>query len=542
MKKKNVVSLIAGSVVLIAVALCAIFIKNLDSESGRYYMTFVSLLPPIIAITLALITKEVYSSLFIGIFAGALFYAEFRPVKLIDTIINDGLLSKLADEWDMGILIFLVLLGIMVALVNRAGGSAAFGNWAQKNIKTRTGAQLATFILGVLIFVDDYFNCLTVGSVMLPLTDSHKISRSKLAYLIDATAAPICMIAPISSWAAAVSGVVEGDESGLSLFCSAIPYNFYSLLTIVMILCLIFMKFDYGPMKRHEKNAANGDLFTEGERNFTDVKYEFTGKSSLLDLVLPIALLIVCCICGMLYNGGFFSGTSFIDAFAGCDASIGLPWGSLIALVITIIYLLARRVISFKHAMDVFRRASARWFPRFSSLPRVDARKYDKPARPDVTFLLWKTQATDLKLLPAIIFLVALGLAFATDTSWGTFTILIPIIQHIFTPGTEIFIIGISACLAGAVCGDHCSPISDTTIMASAGAECNHINHVSTQLPYALTVAGVSFFAYLLCAFIQNWLVVLPISVAVLIGLLFLIRFLSRRADALAPTVERADG
>lgn len=545
MKKKTLVSLIAGSVVLIAVALCAIFIKNLDSESGRYYMTFVSLLPPIIAITLALITKEVYSSLFIGIFAGALFYAEFRPVKLIDTIINDGLLSKLADEWDMGILIFLVLLGIMVALVNRAGGSAAFGNWAQKNIKTRTGAQLATFILGVLIFVDDYFNCLTVGSVMLPLTDSHKISRSKLAYLIDATAAPICMIAPISSWAAAVSGVVEGDESGLSLFCSAIPYNFYSLLTIVMILCLIFMKFDYGPMKRHEKNAANGDLFTEGERNFTDVKYEFTGKSSLLDLVLPIALLIVCCICGMLYTGGFFSGTSFIDAFAGCDASIGLPWGSLIALVITIIYLLARRVISFKDAMDCLPKGFCAMVPAILilSLAWTLGNMTNLLGADVYVSSLMENAAHGLEnFLPAIIFLVALGLAFATGTSWGTFTILIPIIQHIFTPGTEIFIIGISACLAGAVCGDHCSPISDTTIMASAGAECNHINHVSTQLPYALTVAGVSFFAYLLCAFIQNWLVVLPISVAVLIGLLFLIRFLSRRADALAPTVERADG
>lgn len=512
---------------------------KVDSGS-RYYATFMALVPPIIAIALALITKEVYSSLFVGIIAGALLYANFNPVKTVTTTVNEGFISTLADSWNVGILIFLVLLGTIVALVNKAGGSIAFGRWAQTHIKTRVGAQLATFALGVLIFIDDYFNCLTVGSVMRPLSDSHKISRAKLAYLIDATAAPICMIAPISSWAAAVSGVVEGKD-GLQLFISAIPYNFYSLLTIVMIIALTFMKFDYGPMKRHELNAIKGDLFSEGEHNEEDIKNDVNKNGKVIDLILPVVVLIVCCIIGMIYSGGFFDSSSsdymdFIGAFADSSASVGLTYGGLITLIIVIAYLLLRRTISFTESMDCLKKGFCAMVPAILILTlawTLNGMTSNLGAAQYVSELMSKSASHLANFLPAIIFLVAVGLSFSTGTSWGTFGILIPIVVAVFRSQGDMLIIAISACLSGAVCGDHCSPISDTTIMASAGAQCNHLNHVSTQLPYALTVAGVSVVAYLIAGFIKQWYIVLPIAAVLMVATLFVIKTVtSKKATA----------
>ena len=509
-------------------------VEELSTVASPYYSTYLALLPPVIAIVLALITKEVYSSLFIGILSGALLATNFNPVGTLTTIVNDGFVSSVADSWNAGILIFLVLLGMMVALINKAGGSYAFGNWAKTHVKSRVGAQLATLFLGVLIFVDDYFNCLTVGSIMKPVSDSKNVSRAKLAYLIDATAAPVCMIAPISSWAAAVAGVVV-SVNGLALFVKAIPYNFYSLLTLVMIVTITLLKFDYGPMKRHEENAMNGDLFSEGERNEGDgTVVESNAKGKVIDLVLPILVLIVSCVLGMVYTGGFFDGENFIDAFSNCDASAGLALGSAVAVVLTVIYLICRRVISFNDAMGALPKGFCAMVPAILILCfawtlngitgslGADVYVYD----------LMLGAAEGLKmLLPAVIFLVAVALAFATGTSWGTFGILIPIVTAIFPPVdgvmSELLVIGISACLAGAVCGDHCSPISDTTIMASAGAQCNHVNHVSTQLPYALTVAAVSFVCFIIAGFIQNWLVVLPIGIALMIGTLLCIKFIT---------------
>lgn len=503
--------------------------------TGMVEGSFLALVPPIIAIILALVTKEVYSSLFIGVVAGALFYTKFHPVAALNTMLKDGFIAKLSDSWNVGILIFLVLLGILVALITKAGGSAAFGRWAQKHIKTRTGAQLATFVLGVLIFVDDYFNCLTVGSVMRPVTDSHNISRAKLAYIIDATAAPICIIAPISSWAAAVSGVVEG-QNGLSLFCRSIPYNFYSLVTIFMIVVISIMNFDYGPMRHHEFNAMNGDLFSEGERNTSDENEVVGTKGKVIDLVLPVILLVLCCVAGMIYTGGFFGGkVGFIDAFANSDASVGLSWGAFIAIIVTTAYLCLRRVISFKDAMACIPKGfismiapililTLAW--TLSGMTQLMNGKYY------VAGLMHSAAGGLSNFLPAIIFLVALALAFATGTSWGTFGILIPIVVAVFGSG-EILTIGISACLAGAVCGDHCSPISDTTIMASAGAQCNHVNHVTTQLPYAMTAAAVSFVGYIIAGFIQHWYIALPITLALMFGTLLVIKKItSKNAEA----------
>ncbi len=493
-----------------------------------------ALLPPLIAIVLALITKEVYSSLFAGIVSAVILVAKFHPVHVADGL-NGGFISSLADEWDVGILIFLVLLGIMVVLINKAGGSVAFGEWASKHVKTRVGAQLATFVLGVLIFVDDYFNCLTVGSVMRPISDSHKISRAKLAYLIDATAAPVCMIAPVSSWAAAVAGVATAlGMNGILLFVKAIPYNYYSLLTIVMIITISLLKFDFGPMKRHEINAMNGDLFTEGERNDTELKTETTGNGRMIDLLLPVGVLIVCCILGMVYTGGFFSGegVSFIQAFADCDASVGLSWGALIAVIFTIIYMIARKKVNFQDAMASIPKGFIAMVPPILILTFAWTLSGATGALGAKYFVydLMNGSAAALQIfLPAIIFAVALFLAFSTGTSWGTFGILIPIVVAVFPANSELLIIGISACLAGAVCGDHCSPISDTTIMASAGAQCNHVNHVSTQLPYALTVAGVSFVCFILAGLIKNWIIMLPISIALMVGTLFLIKFITKK-------------
>ena len=507
-------------------------------ESGAFaYATILSLLPPVIAIVLALITKEVYSSLFIGVLVGSLLASSFSPAGTMDVMISDGLIA--AVEGSAGIFIFLVILGVLVALINKTGASAAFGEWAKTHIKTRTGATLATFALGVLIFIDDYFNCLTVGSVMLPVTDTHKISRAKLAYIIDATAAPVCMIAPISSWAAAVSKFAEGTGySGIQLFIRAIPYNFYSLLTLVFIIALAFMKFDYGPMAKHERNAMEkGDLFTSGEEHDA-VESELgvgTGRGKVIDLIVPILVLIVICVIGLIYVGGFFDGASFVDAFADTDATVGLPWGSMIALVVTIIYLIARRLISFKDAMACIPKGFVAMVPAILILTFATALKNTTNLLGADVFVegLMESAAAGLEnFLPAVIFLVACFLSFSTGTSWGTFGILIPIVVAIFPADNELLYIGMSACLAGAVCGDHCSPISDTTIMSSAGARCDHINHVSTQMPYAITVAAVSFVSFIIAGLVQSAWLALPIAVALMIGTLFAIKLMVGRKRA----------
>ena len=498
--------------------------------------TFWALVPPIIAIALALITKEAYSSLFIGVLCGALLAADLSPVGALNNVVSDenGMLAAVSGN--AGIFIFLVLLGIIVALVNRSGGSAAFGRWAETHIKTRVGAQLATFLLGVLIFIDDYFNCLTVGSVMRPVTDRHKISRAKLAFLIDATAAPICMIAPVSSWAAAVSGVADDLGSGISgiqLFIEAIPYNFYSLLTLVFIIALALMKFDYGPMRVHEMSAQlNGDLGAQDGSE--DEKGNPKGK--VIDLLLPVIVLIVTCTIGMLYVGGYFGvdwwgGTDcagdFIGAFGNTDAFVGLPWGCLIALVFIVIYFLCRRVMTFKEAMECVPKGFVAMVPPIIILTLAVSLKNMTGLLGAADFVhdaMLGAAAGLYSFLPAVIFLVAVALAFASGTSWGTFGILIPIVTYVLENDPKLMIIGISACLAGAVCGDHCSPISDTTIMASAGAQVEHVKHVSTQLPYALTVAGVSFVTYIFAGFIRNWVVCLLIGAALTVGTLFVLR------------------
>ncbi|WP_352399662.1 Na+/H+ antiporter NhaC family protein [Anaerotignum sp.] len=501
-------------------------------EVSNMYATFWSLVPPLVAIILALITKEVYSSLFVGIIVGALFHSNFNLKQAYLTIFTNqtdgGLLAKLADSWNVGILIFLVVLGIMVSLMNKAGGSAAYGAWARDRIKTRKGALLSTFMLGVLVFVDDYFNCLTVGSVMRPVTDTHKVSRAKLAYIIDATAAPICIIAPISSWAAAVAGVVEG-VNGLDLFIRAIPYNFYALLTIVAMLTLTITNFDFGPMRLHEKNAQEkDDLYTTDSRPYADSEDNVvTGKGKVIDLVLPVIVLIACCVTGMIYTGGFFEGESFINAFAGCDASVGLLLGSTAALLITFLLYIPRRVLSFTEFMTCLPDGFKAMVPAILILTfawTLSGITGLLGAKEFVAGLLASNVGMLQILLPVIVFMIAVFLAFATGTSWGTFGILLPIVVPILDPTSELLIITVAATLAGAVCGDHCSPISDTTIMASTGAQCDHINHVSTQLPYALTVAVVSAINYILAAAIQNWMINLPIAIISMIATILIIK------------------
>ena len=593
------------------------------------YATVWALVPPVVAIVLALITKEVYSSLFVGIVIGGLFYGNvfqsgFSAERSVLHIFEDGLVGVLSDPDNVGILIFLVVLGVMVSMMNKAGGSAAFGEWASEHIKTRIGAQLAAIMLGVLIFIDDYFNCLTVGSVMRPVTDKHQVSRAKLAYLIDATAAPVCIIAPISSWAAAVTGFVKGED-GFSIFIKAIPYNYYALFTIVAMVTIVILQVDFGPMAKHEANAKKGDLFTTGDRPYAESKQDvIKGKGKVIDLVFPILVLIICCIIGMIYTGGFFDGTGFVDAFAGSNASIGLMLGSFFALIITICFYSIRRVLSFtdccnsipegfKAMVPAILILTFAWtlktmteslgakefvaglvggvsgpllglFPAgsnasiglmlgsffaliiticFYSIRRVlsftdccnsipEGFKAMVPAILILTFAWTLKTMTEslgakefvaglvggvsgplLGLFPAIIFLVGAFLAFATGTSWGTFGILIPIVVNIFS-GTNhtMMIISISACMAGAVCGDHCSPISDTTIMASAGAQCNHMNHVSTQLPYAVLVAAVSCLTYIIAGFVRNPIVPFIIGVLILIGTFVGIKYITRTDKA----------
>ncbi len=520
---------------VVAAMLILVVVAGINSANGAGLAeTAWSLLPPVIAIVLALVTKEAYSSLFIGVVVGALFTTDFHPVATLDTVVNTGLISAIADN--AGIFLFLVLLGIIVALVNKAGGSAAFGRWARTHIKTRVGAQLATFVLGVLIFIDDYFNCLTVGSVMRPVTDGHKISRPKLAYLIDATAAPVCMIAPISSWAAAVSSTAEGLNTGMSgieLFIRAIPYNLYSLMTFVFIIALVLMKFDYGPMRRFESLAADGDLsILESAEQETE-----NPKGHLLDLILPVVILIITCTVGMLYVGGFFGGDPayagrFAEAFGNTDAFVGLPWGGIIALVLTVIYLVARKVVTFKEAMECVPKGFIAMISPILILTLAVSLKAtinQLGAKEFVQTMMFSASKTLYSLLPAVIFLVACVLAFASGTSWGTFGILIPVVTAVFPTDSQLLIIGISACCAGAVCGDHCSPISDTTIMASAGAQCNHLNHVSTQLPYAVTVAAVSFIGFIVAGFSQNIYLTLGVSTVLTLGTLFVLRAIERK-------------
>ncbi len=527
------------TVISLAVALCVVVAALILTHTSGAQTTAWALLAPVIAIALALITKEVYSSLFIGIVIGALLYARSDPATALNTIVGKGLASAVADS--AGIFIFLVILGIIVCMVNRSGGSHAFGRWAQKHIRTRVGAAIATFLLGVMIFIDDYFNCLTVGSVMRPVTDGHRISRVKLAYLIDATAAPICMIAPISSWAAAVSGCVDSETySGLELFVRAIPYNFYSLLTIVFIVALSVMGFDYGKMAGFEIRAQGGDLGAL-EEDAAGNGEAVNPRGSLWDLIIPIVILVVTCVCGLVYVGGFFgpnefceadNSGNFLAAFGATDAFVGLPWGGLVSLVLITVYLIARRLLNFREAMECIPKGFIAMVPAILILTFATALKNMTNLLDAAGFVrqLMEGTAGGLSLfLPAIIFLVACGLAFATGTSWGTFGILIPIVTNIFPADSDLLFIGISACLAGAVCGDHCSPISDTTIMASAGAQCNHVDHVATQLPYAVTVAGISFVCYLIAPLIDNWFITFPIAVVLTVGTLFVIRAVMRR-------------
>ena len=531
--KRNVFALFTAVLLLCVTGVIA-FAAGEDAaeNASNFYSTFWALVPPLVAIGLALITKEVYSSLFVGIVLGGLFSANMNPVGALDNVLNDGLIAAVSGT--AGIFIFLVILGAIVALVNKAGGSAAFGRWAEVHIKSRTGAALATFVLGVLIFIDDYFNCLTVGSVMRPVTDRHKISRAKLAFLIDATAAPVCMIAPISSWAAAVAEFTKGTGySGIELFVRAIPYNFYSVLMLVFIIALTLMKFDYGPMKLHEKNAIEkGDLFTSGKDSISNTETsEANPKGRVIDLILPVAVLVAAAVIGLIYVGGFFSGSDFITAFGDTDATVGLPWGALIALIFTIFYLMARRIVTFKEALECIPKGFVAMVPAILILTFATALKNMTGLLGAAEFVetLMNSAAAGLaNFLPAIIFIVAAVLAFSTGTSWGTFGILIPIVTAIFDPTSELLIIGVSACLAGAVCGDHCSPISDTTIMSSAGSCSNHINHVSTQLPYSITVALIAFAVYILAAFVQNAFVLLPIGIALTVAVLFVIKRVTR--------------
>ena len=500
-----------------------------SAASAKFYGTFWSLVPPLVAIALALITKEVYSSLFVGILVGALFYSNFSFEGTVLHVFQGGMISVLTSAYNMGILIFLVILGAMVCLMNRAGGSAAFGRWASKRIKTRAGAEISTIILGVLIFIDDYFNCLTVGSVMRPVTDKHNVSRAKLAYLIDATAAPVCIIAPISSWAAAVSGFVEGED-GISLFVHAIPYNFYALLTIFMMVAMVVMKVEFGPMGVHETNALKGDIYTTASRPYANAEEDANGnpRGKVIDLLIPIICLVVCCVIGMIYTGGFFSGADFVTAFSQSDASVGLVLGSFFALIITIVLYMVRRVMNFRDCLACLPDGFKAMVPAILILTFAWTLKAMTDSLGASEFVAGVVKASAggfMNFLPAIIFVIGAVIAFATGTSWGTFGILIPIVVNVFS-GTnhELMIISISACMAGAVCGDHCSPISDTTIMASAGAQCDHVNHVSTQLPYAIVAAVVSFLSYIVAGFVQTPWIALPVAVILMIITLVIIR------------------
>ena len=527
--KKNIKRTAVLSVVLVLMSAITVFgAEQTEEYVPAVYATFWALVPPVVAIGLALITKEVYSSLFIGVLMGGILYSGFSFEGTITHIFEDGMINVLSDSYNVGILIFLVILGTMVCLMNRAGGSAAFGQFAADHIKGRVGAELATILLGCLIFIDDYFNCLTVGSVMRPVTDKFKVSRAKLAYLIDATAAPICIIAPISSWAAAVTGFVEGED-GFSIFVRAIPYNFYAILTIVMMIGMVLLRTEFGSMKFHEKNALKGDLYTTPGRPYdTEKQPEVSVRGTVLDLLIPIISLIICCMVGMLYTGGFFSGENFVTAFSQSDASLGLTMGSFFGLLITIGLYQVRRVLKFSECMACIPEGFKSMVPAIMILSfawTLKAMTDSLGADVYVATVVASSARSLLNFLPAIIFVVGCFLAFATGTSWGTFGILIPIVVAVFeNSNPDLMIISISACMAGAVCGDHCSPISDTTIMASAGAQCEHVNHVTTQLPYAVTAAVVSFVSYIIAGFVQSAWIALPIAIALMVATMFVIR------------------
>ena len=524
-KTRTVRVTIAAFVAVVIFLVISAFVTTPESVQESFW----SLIPPIIAIILALVTKEVYSSLFIGILTGSLLFSGFNFEGTMTHVFSDGIIASLSDSWNVGILIFLVILGTIVQLMNRTGGSAAFGNWATRRIQTREGAQLATIGLGVLIFIDDYFNCLTVGSVMRPVTDKYKVSRAKLAYLIDATAAPVCIIAPISSWAAAVSGFVEG-ENGLALFIRTIPYNYYALLTIAMMIMIVLMHINYGPMAEHEYNATEkGDIYTTPDRPYANAEDESHGHHGIVaDMLIPIFSLIICCVIGMIYTGGFFSGTNFIDAFAGSDASVGLVLGSFCALIITMVYYLIRNSLSFEEMMGCLPDGFKQMVPAILILTlawTLNSTTASLGAKEFVAGIIANNAAGFASFLPAIIFLIAVGLSFATGTSWGTFGILIPIVVACFqTTDPQLMIIAMSACMAGSVCGDHCSPISDTTIMSSAGAQCNHINHVSTQMPYALTCAAVSAVTYIIAGLIRNAAISLLVGFVIMLAVMFIFK------------------
>ena len=500
-----------------------------ETYQPALYATIWALLPPLVAIILALITKEVYSSLFVGIVVGALLYSGFKFEGTVTQIFEGGIIKVLSDSYNVGILIFLVILGSVVCMMNKAGGSAAFGRWASKKIHTRVGAELAAIVLGILIFIDDYFNCLTVGSVMRPVTDRHHVSRAKFAYLIDATAAPVCIIAPISSWAAAVSGFVEGQD-GLAIFVKTIPYNFYAILTIVMMVGMVLMKTEFGAMKTHEINALNGDLYTTSARPYENATDDETPnpRGRVIDLVIPIVVLVICCVISMIYTGGFFSGTDFVTAFSQSDASTGLAMGSAFGLVFAIIFYMIRRVINFRDCMGCIPEGFKAMVPAIMILTFAWTLKAMTDSLGAAVFVeeAMRSVAGGIEvILPAIIFLVGCGLAFATGTSWGTFGILIPIVVAVFEKSSpEMMIISMSACMAGAVCGDHCSPISDTTIMASAGAQCDHVTHVSTQLPYAIVAAAVSFVTYIVAGFVKTAWIALPVGIVLMLIVLFVIK------------------
>ncbi len=524
-KTRTVRVTVAAFVAVVIFLVISAFVTTPESVQESFW----SLIPPLIAIILALVTKEVYSSLFVGILTGSLLYSGFNFEGTMTHVFSDGIIASLSDSWNVGILIFLVILGTIVQLMNRTGGSAAFGNWATRRIQTREGAQLATIGLGVLIFIDDYFNCLTVGSVMRPVTDKYKVSRAKLAYLIDATAAPVCIIAPISSWAAAVSGFVEG-ENGLALFIKTIPYNYYALLTIAMMIMIVLMHINYGPMAEHEYNATEkGDIYTTPDRPYANAEDVSHGHHGIVaDMLIPIFSLIICCVIGMIYTGGFFSGTNFIDAFAGSDASVGLVLGSFCALIITMVYYLIRNSLSFEEMMGCLPDGFKQMVPAILILTlawTLNSTTASLGAKEFVAGIIANNAAGFASFLPAIIFLIAVGLSFATGTSWGTFGILIPIVVACFqTTDPQLMIIAMSACMAGSVCGDHCSPISDTTIMSSAGAQCNHINHVSTQMPYALTCAAVSAVTYIIAGLVRNAAISLLVGFVIMLAVMFIFK------------------
>ena len=503
-----------------------------ETYQPALYATIWALLPPLVAIVLALITKEVYSSLFVGIVVGALIYSGFKFEGTVTQIFEGGIIKVLSDSYNVGILIFLVILGSVVCMMNKAGGSAAFGRWASKKIHTRVGAELAAIILGILIFIDDYFNCLTVGSVMRPVTDRHHVSRAKFAYLIDATAAPVCIIAPISSWAAAVSGFVEGQD-GLAIFVRTIPYNFYAILTIVMMVGMVLMKTEFGAMRTHEINALNGDLYTTSARPYENATDDETPnpRGKVIDLVIPIVMLVICCVISMIYTGGFFSGTDFVTAFSQSDASTGLAMGSAFGLVFAIIFYMIRRVVNFRDCMGCIPEGFKAMVPAIMILTFAWTLKAMTDSLGAAVFVeeAMRSVAGGIEvILPAIIFLVGCGLAFATGTSWGTFGILIPIVVAVFEKSSpEMMIISMSACMAGAVCGDHCSPISDTTIMASAGAQCDHVTHVSTQLPYAILAAAVSFVTYIVAGFVKTAWIALPVGIVLMLIVLFVFKMMN---------------